>query len=183
MKCTGLTVVLALCLGYFPAFAAAQEQYSLANPYPVALIAVEPDLVLELVPLLRPYIPRAGHTSGVRSAGYIIVADHPRRVAKLRVVLAGLSADTLDKAQLRRQLDKQLGRRGGRELAENFTTATINLRSLKAATLLPVLRSLLSESGTLEVEKASNSLKVTDYPEILQDLTGLVKRLDGSSAG
>jgi len=63
-------------------------------------------------------------------------------------------------------------------ILNQIQTDIIGIRNLSATQMLTQIRFLLSKYGKIAVSKEANSLIITDYPQNLKSIRGLVRKLD-----
>ncbi|MDB5855026.1 MAG: gspD [Herminiimonas sp.] len=71
---------------------------------------------------------------------------------------------------------------GGTVRGDQIATQIFRLNYESAATLVPVLRPLISPNNTISANPATNSLVITDYADNLRRLAKIIASLDGPSS-
>lgn len=57
-------------------------------------------------------------------------------------------------------------------------TVVINLKYARANDIQGILSKKLSERGNLEIDKRTNSIIITDLPDVIEDIQNLIKKID-----
>jgi len=147
------------------------QQFDFNGNYTVQVLDVYPDLEVELIPLLRPYVAEDGYLGAMVDSGKIVISDSPNKVQFIRAVLSQKTKKDYREMVARGDLESWLAGQFGQK------TQTFEL-CVPSIGLIPIIRPLTGSSLNAtyyddnSITLSGSAFYLDQFKQFTQDLFG-----------
>ena len=153
---------------------ATSSNFNISRSITVETIPMNHELAQKVTPIIRTFIARNGHVAYVKDTNFLVVADSPLMLPKVKSILSSLTPENFDEKKFRNEIATTLIQRH----KKNQITRLISVKHTKAKYLIPALSGLTSNDGGMELVANTNQIRVTDFPDYVSGMENLIESLD-----
>ncbi len=152
------------------------DDYKVYRIHKLETIPMKHELAKKVVPVIRTYISNHGHIAHLEGSDNLVIKATPYSINKLRKILSTVTLDNFNSDKLRSEMSGELFRKD-----DSFVSRTVELNNVRAGKVVAGLRHLVS-NGNLSIIEGTNNLKITDYPDFVEEMIRLITKLDGAQS-